>query len=248
MQYQDVNGSRISHGVNQLEVSICKSENGTWPICSSNSLTSLKLESWSRVSCPFLSGSFKNLTVLYLRRATITTLEPFSGFQTLEKLTLHQCHLLTDSKTLGVHALKLSDLTISGWWFDRYELTTPNLRFFDTVMVSLPVLDTVLIDFSGVCFRRHDEERLFDGLISLFRFLHNGKSLTLFPDTVNILSLFPEKLVNLNSPFCNLKCLNLDLRYDCEDQSSRWSFEMHSKVKAYLLRNSPHHMMTCVVS
>ncbi|KAI3748096.1 hypothetical protein L6452_10966 [Arctium lappa] len=245
----------FSHGVNHLELFIQHCRNNSFPVClhNSDSLKTLTLKTQSYVSFPFLSGSFKNLTVLHLKGAIIENLEPFSsGFPMLEKLVLNDCQF---GRILSVQASKLSDLTIScHGWFDRCELTTPNLRFFEYIgsdfpMLKthdgLPVLETVVIDFHGVCNRVH-EKRMFDDLISLFGALCTAKSLTLFSSIVDLLCLFSEELVNSYSPFRKLKCLNLGLRYllyqNLFERPRRWSIEsveMPAVVKAYLLHKSP---------
>ncbi|XP_024972927.1 F-box/FBD/LRR-repeat protein At2g04230-like [Cynara cardunculus var. scolymus] len=247
----------FSHGVNHLELFIKRFKNDSLPVCeqtSSDSLKTLKLKIHSYVSCPLLSGSFKNLTFLYLKGAIIKNHQPFSGFPMLEKLVLKDCRL---GKVLSVQAPKLCDLTIScRGCFDRCELTTPNLRFFKymgsdfPLLVTrdgLPVLETVVIDYYGVCYD-FEEQRLFDDLISLFWALDNAKSLTIFSTIVDVLNLFPDDLVNRNSPFCKLKCLNLDLKYlgmyeNLFDSllprrrlNMKRSYEL---VKAYLLNKSP---------
>ncbi|XP_024984061.1 putative F-box/LRR-repeat protein At5g02930 [Cynara cardunculus var. scolymus] len=214
----------FSHGINHLELFIQHCRNGSWPVClrtSCDSLRTLKLKSQSYVSCPFLSGSFKNLTVLHLKGTIVENLEPFSGFPMLEKLVLNDCVL---GKILSVQALKLSDLTVScHGCLDHCDFTTPNLRFFEYIGSNfpqlrthdgLPVLETVVIDFHGVCYHVH-EKRMFDDLISLFWALDNAKSLTLFSSIVDLLSLFPEKLEYSTSSKDKVKQERLDgLIYD----------------------------------
>ncbi|KAJ9540304.1 hypothetical protein OSB04_026810 [Centaurea solstitialis] len=197
----------ISHGVNHLTLLIERFENDyNWDVnnclhTSSNSLKTLKLKTQSHTR-PVLSGSFKNLTILYLKRAIIVKdHEPFLlGFPMLEKLVLKDCYL---GKILGVEALKLSDLTISDSCFGRCELTTPNLRFFKyrgsyfqelQTNGGLPALDTVVIDSNGFrnplgkrltiedlvrLVRGHGNTKKIEDLVSLFRGLGNAKSVTL---------------------------------------------------------------------
>ncbi|KAI3699364.1 hypothetical protein L2E82_43624 [Cichorium intybus] len=251
-------------GVKQLEVYVQDASKHTWPVCqlgSFHSLTSLKLQSQSDMNCPFLgpiSGSFKNLTVLYLKRALITDSDSFSGFPVLESLKLFNCHLCmkSESKTLSIHAFRLSDLTISSLKsINCCDLKTPRLRFFDyqgpnfpllRTHEGLPVLETVLIDFHGVCWHKEQQKRMFDDMVSLFCMLHDVKSLTLFSSVVHLLSLFPDELVRQTSPFRELNDLKLDFRYlHCQNlfgsklRSSFEFFEVPSDVTSYLLRNSP---------
>ncbi|XP_076907725.1 putative F-box/FBD/LRR-repeat protein At4g26350, partial [Bidens hawaiensis] len=127
--------------VEELDVNILRTEKqGSWPMIMSHtswdSLKSLRLEScsYTPMGCSYLgprSGSFKNLANLHLREVIITDLDPFSGFPALKKLRLISCHLQTDGNTLNVHALHLSELTISYFYIwdrvNRCNLTTPNL-------------------------------------------------------------------------------------------------------------------------
>ncbi|KAJ9540301.1 hypothetical protein OSB04_026807 [Centaurea solstitialis] len=248
----------FSHGVNHLELSIQCFDSR--PLClhttSFNLLKTLKLKSQSYFSCTFLLGSFKNLTVLHLKGAIIpnNNCEPFLlGFPMLEKLVLKDCCL---GKILCVEALKLSDLTISfHGYFDRCKLTTPNLRFFKYIGSEfprlethdgLPLLDTVVVDFQGLC-ELSEEKRMIDDLISLFRGVGNARSVTLSSRIAHLLCLFEGNLEELDSPFCDLKCLKMDVRYMEQDEklfdthSGRRTqlIEMKTAVKAYLLKRSP---------
>ncbi|KAJ9540300.1 hypothetical protein OSB04_026806 [Centaurea solstitialis] len=183
--------------------------------------------------------------------------KPFSGFPMLEKLVLNDCRL---GGTLSVEATKLSDLTISCHHsiLNRCELTTPNLRFFEFTGSNFPLLQThddlpllekAVIDFDG--FRsRVLEKRNFDDLVTLLGALHNAKSVTLSFSTVDLLGLFSDKLEIVNSPFCGLKYLNLDLRYflgrTIFEEPRRWSFEMPEVVKDYLLHKSREAKFTVI--
>ncbi|KAL4577135.1 hypothetical protein LXL04_013238 [Taraxacum kok-saghyz] len=250
----------FSHGVKHLEAYIYVVNGGeqehTWPGCnflhdtSFESLTSLKLKSGISTNCPFLgpriSKSFTNLTVLHLTRALITDLDPFSGFPVLEKLTLVHCEIKTEAKTLNLHALNLSELSISNYEkFNYCNLTTPKLKFFEYRGCNfLPlfqtnydrdhVLDTMVIG----CGSYHPyRKRMFDNMLALFgTTLGNVKSLTLHWSTVEILSSFQEELMKQRSPFWKLKCLKLDFRHGFIG-SSKSDKAAAADVKAFFLKN-----------
>ncbi|KAI3682392.1 hypothetical protein L1987_82348 [Smallanthus sonchifolius] len=120
----------------------------SWPIglhTSSDSLTRLKLLSGNSANCSFLeprSGSFKNLTNLYLREVIITNLDPFSGFPTLDKLRLDFCPVRTKGNALNVHAPRLSEFAILYYkhYVNRCEFTTPKLRYFEWQGCNFPQL------------------------------------------------------------------------------------------------------------
>ncbi|KAI3830145.1 hypothetical protein L1987_04279 [Smallanthus sonchifolius] len=210
----------FSHGVEELEAKL--QYINSWPIglhTSSDSLTSLKLFSGNSANCSFLeprSGSFKNLTNLYLREVIITNLDPFSGFPALDKLRLDFCPLRTKGNALNVHAPRLSEFAILYYkqYVNRCEFTTPKLRYFEwqgcnfpkLTCGGLPVLETVVIDYNGHC-RQEQERMMFDDLLMLFNPLQNARSLTLFSPVVHLLTQFP---VNGCSPFWKLKRLKLD--------------------------------------
>ncbi|KAJ9540302.1 hypothetical protein OSB04_026808 [Centaurea solstitialis] len=245
----------FSHGVNHLKLSITCFDSR--PFCLHTSsfdlLKTLKIKSQCYFSCtPFLSGSFKNLTVLHLKGSNIMNddCEPFLlGFPMLEKLVLEGCYL---GEILRVEALKLSDLTIScHGYFDRCEceLRTPNLRFFKytgwdfprlETHDGLPVLDTVVIDLEGLC-KLSEEKRRIDDLISLFRGVGNARSVTLSSRIARLLCLFEGNLEELDSPFCDLKCLKMDVRNMEEDEMlfgrrtvrRTQLIQMETAVKAY---------------
>ncbi|KAI3722271.1 hypothetical protein L2E82_33303 [Cichorium intybus] len=221
---------------------------------------------WTSIPVLKLSGygSFKNLTVLYLRRAIITDPEPFLGFPVLEKLTLIYCDISTEGETLRIHARNLSELTISGHSLNCCDLTTPKLRVFRyrgynfpiiRTHESLPVLHTMAVDFNGT-YNHMYEKRTFDDLHSLFCTFGNATSLTLFSSTVEILSSCREELVTRRSPFRNLKGLKLDFRYlmyqNYNDRPRKWpsdeSLQLASDMilNAYLFHNSPNSEVTTI--
>ncbi|KAJ0786508.1 putative leucine-rich repeat domain superfamily, F-box-like domain superfamily [Helianthus annuus] len=109
----------FSHHVEELEAKVVPTmgdhERWNWPIWSSDSLTSLKLQSKYSVSWSILEprsvAAFKNLTNLHLENVRITDLDPFSGFPALDKLRLLRCIYRTDGKILNVRALQLSEFT-----------------------------------------------------------------------------------------------------------------------------------------
>ncbi|MFS7982200.1 putative leucine-rich repeat domain superfamily, F-box-like domain superfamily [Helianthus anomalus] len=112
------------HGVRELEAHIVQTirdhESWTWPIWSSDSLTSFKLRFCNFVvGCPYLEprsgGSFKNLTTLHLQGVIINDLDMFSG------------------KALRVHALQLSEFTFffRNQSVNCCEKMTPKLRYFE---------------------------------------------------------------------------------------------------------------------
>ncbi|KAJ0841161.1 putative leucine-rich repeat domain superfamily [Helianthus annuus] len=234
----------------------------------SDSLTSLKLDSNSNMGCLFLgprSGAFNKLTSLYLKRVIIGDLDPFSGFPALKKLTLVSCNLLqTDgtTNTLNVHAPKLLELTISDYYVNRCQLTTPNLRDFNCQGCNfprlqahqggLPVLDTVVIDFIGSC-RENQRRKTFDDLMMLFNTLHNAKSLTLYSAVVQLMTFFPDELAKRCSPFRELKFLKVDFsRFHCQRlfegdcRSLSELLKVVPSVKSYLLKNSHEAKCTMV--
>ncbi|MFS8014765.1 putative leucine-rich repeat domain superfamily [Helianthus anomalus] len=150
----------FSQGVKEVDVTIKRSrKDKSWPIwvhTTSDSLQSLKLDSNSNMGCSFLGprsgGAFKKLTSLYLKRTDGTT------------------------NTLNVHAPQLLELTISYYYVNyRCQLTTPNLRYFNCRGCNfprlqgggLPVLDTMVIDFTGSC-RENQRRKTFDDLMMLF--------------------------------------------------------------------------------
>ncbi|KAI3722273.1 hypothetical protein L2E82_33305 [Cichorium intybus] len=160
----------------------------------------------SRINCPFLgprSGAFKNLKILHLEGAIITDIDPFSGFLVLEKLTLVDCGISPSGKTLSVHALNLSELTIRcNPGYKCCELTAPKLKFFEyrgyvfpqlRIHEDLSVLETMVIGDNGVCDHSIQEKRTFDDLLSLFCAFPNAKSLKLFSRIVHVLSLFQHE-------------------------------------------------------
>ncbi|XP_023749779.1 F-box/LRR-repeat protein At3g26922-like [Lactuca sativa] len=254
----------FSLGVEQLSVNLQQSRNKTWPvfpvIASFESLKSLTLESQSHMICPYLgpiSRSFKSLTTMHLQHALIKDPDPFSGFPMLESLTLEDCHLCMESeKTLRIHALRLTDLTISSLWnISCCEVTTPRLKFFDykghnfhlllPTHEGLPVLEKVVIDFNGLCYRRQ-EKLMFDDLMAMFYTMKNVKSLTLCSSIVQLLSFFPDELVRRSSPFRELKELKMDFRnllwqnlFERISVRSKETFQVPLDVKTYLLKNSP---------
>ncbi|KAI3793927.1 hypothetical protein L1987_36550 [Smallanthus sonchifolius] len=260
----------FSQGVKELEADIIYSRNNkSWPIwfhTSSDALTSLKLESGSDIGCSFLeprSGSFKNLTKLHLRRAIITDLDPFSGFPSLEKLTLVYCHLQTDGNTLNIYAPQLSELTISYYnqYVNRCELMTPKLRYFEcqgnnfprlkTHQGGLPVLDTAVIGYNGFC-SQNKEKMMFDDLLMLFGSIYNAKSLTVSSSVVHLLTLFTNELVKQCSPFRDLKCLKLDFSsfhyqklFVVPCRPLKEALRLLPGVKGYLLQKS--HDVKCTM-
>ncbi|KAJ0704342.1 putative F-box domain, leucine-rich repeat domain superfamily [Helianthus annuus] len=262
----------FSGGVKELDVSIIRSrKDKSWPILehmTSDSLTSLKLDSNSNMGCSFLgprSGAFNKLTSLYLKRVIIGDLDPFSGFPALKKLTLVSCNLLqTDgtTNTLNVHAPQLLELTISDYYVNRCQLTTPNLRDFNCQGCNfprlqahqggLPVLDTVVIDFIGSC-RENQRRKTFDDLMMLFNSLHSAKSLTLDSAVVQLLTFFPDELAKRCSPFPELKFLKVDFsRFHCQRlfegdcRSLSELLKVVPSVKGYLLKNSHEAKCTMV--
>ncbi|XP_076942333.1 F-box/LRR-repeat protein 13-like [Bidens hawaiensis] len=228
------------HGVQELEVDIDYIK--SWPIglhTSSDSLKSLKFAGYSFFEP--ISGSFKNLTNLHLKRATITDLDPFLGFPALYKLRLDFCFLRTKGKVLNVNAAQLSEFTLLGYsYVKRCEFTTPKLRYFEwrggnfPNMVAheggFPILDTVVIDYNGYWLQGVGR-KMFDNLLMLFNTLHNARSLKVFSPVVHLLTLFP---VNGHSPFRDLKCLELDFSSFCNEDL----FELVSGLKDYLLPKS----------
>lgn len=254
----------FSLGVEQLSVNLQQSRNKTWPVFPVipffESLKSLTLESQSHMICPYLgpiSRSFKSLTTMHLQHALIKDPDPFSGFPMLESLTLEDCHLCMESeKTLRIHALWLTDLTISSLWnISCCEVTTPRLKFFDykghnfhlllPTHEGLPVLEKVVIDFNGLCYRRQ-EKLMFDDLMAMFYTMKNVKSLTLCSSIVQLLSFFPDELVRRSSPFRVLKELKMDFRnllwqnlFERISVRSKETFQVPLDVKTYLLKNSP---------
>ncbi|PWA83607.1 F-box domain, Leucine-rich repeat domain, L domain-like protein [Artemisia annua] len=108
-----------SSNVKHLDVRIKRVRGGIWPIFFHrypDSLKSLKLHSQDDVLCSNLgpgARSFKNLTELYLHKATIHDIDPFSGFRVLNKLTLSRCQVDATS-TLNIHSKHLSELSILG--------------------------------------------------------------------------------------------------------------------------------------
>ncbi|KAL4592077.1 hypothetical protein LXL04_005058 [Taraxacum kok-saghyz] len=243
------------HSVKELEVEICQIyKYHTWPVylktfC--DSLTSLKLQSISEMRCPFLGpiSRLKNLRDLYLKGALITDLESFLGFPMLEKLTLVDCNINTNGKTLSVHGPNLSYLTISDCRNLNYcELTTPKLRFleyqgsdFPHLIIydqGLPVLDTISLNFHP--YGNMQKKRNFDDLISLLYAVRTAKSIRLFSYVLNLMSFFQDELVGGSSPFQNLECLVLYFGDDLE------SFRIASNLKAYFLQNSPDAKFTLI--
>ncbi|XP_076931367.1 F-box/FBD/LRR-repeat protein At5g22700-like [Bidens hawaiensis] len=193
--------------VEELDVSINKArkESG-WPIMSHpscDSLKSLKLQSYKLyIRCSYLglrSGPFKNLASLHLRKAIITDLDPFSGFTALKKLTLVWCFVLTDEKTLNIHAPHLSELTLS------YCVN----QFTAVGDTRSSVLDTVDIRLEG-CYRADQVRIMFEDLMMIFNALCNAKSVTVYPSVIHLLSLFPDELADRCSPFQELKSLKVD--------------------------------------
>lgn len=229
------------------------------PVCihtSSDLLVSMKLDSLEYVEYLFLllesiSASFTNLKVFHLKKAFINSLDTFSEFPVLEKLTLINWRVNTTGKTLIVHSQKLLELTIStNECIYSLALTTSKLIYFEyrgsnyprlkTYEGGLPVLDTVVIDSNGVHIHKLEKRLLFENLLSLFDALYNTKSLTLFSYVVHHLSLFPDELLNRCSPFRELKSLKLDSIY----LQNLNLFEIPLDVKAYLLKYSPHAKFT----
>ncbi|KAL4569036.1 hypothetical protein LXL04_024663 [Taraxacum kok-saghyz] len=247
--------------VEQLEVYVQHSRNQTWPICpltSFDSLKSLKLESQSDMSCPFIgsssTSSFKNLTALHLKRVIITDHDRFTEFPVLESLTLINCHLC-ETKPLSIQALRLTDLTISTLEsINCCELTTPKLKLFDyrganfpllRIHEGVPDLETAVIGFHGYCNKKR-QKLMFDDVLAMFCALRNVKSLTVFSSVVELLGIFPEELGRRRSPFGELKELKMDFRYyfwqnlfDSPCKGSFESFEVPLDVKAFLLHNCP---------
>ncbi|KAJ0764824.1 putative F-box domain, leucine-rich repeat domain superfamily, F-box-like domain superfamily [Helianthus annuus] len=180
------------HGVRELEAHIEQTirdhESWTWPIWSSDSLTSFKVRCNFVVGCPYLelrSGSFKNLTALHLQGVIIKDLDMFSGFQALDKLRLLHCFVKTNGKALHVHAQQLSEFT---FFFRNQnvnccEMMTPKLRYFEwggnslpRLKAHLPVLDTVVIAYNGHCLKER-EKIMFDNLLMMFNTFYTAKSL-----------------------------------------------------------------------
>ncbi|KAL8193534.1 hypothetical protein R6Q57_026669 [Mikania cordata] len=273
----------FSHGVEELEADITRSRACKgWPIrshSSSDSLISLTLRSNYNMGCLFLeprSGSFKNLTSLHLKRVIISDLDPFSGFPALEKLRLAYCTLNTCGYVLNIHAQQLSELIILKYTqhVNCIELKTPKLRCFEYHGVKfprltthdqggLPVLETVVIGYNNGFCPQNQEKIMFDNLLLMFNALCNARSLTIVSSIVRLLSLFPDELVNRCSPFWNLKCLKVDLRFFhyeklfdgtlCSRSGLSGLLELLPGVIAYLLQRSrgakytiicPHGLMT----
>ncbi|XP_076897045.1 F-box/FBD/LRR-repeat protein At2g04230-like [Bidens hawaiensis] len=254
----------FKEGAEELDANIIRARKDTsWPNMSHaswDSLKSLKLGSLEPMCCSFFvgprSGSFKNLTSLHLKRVIITDLDPFSGFPALKKLKLVCCHLQTDGNTLSVHALHLLELTIVYYnkYVNRCNLTTPNLEYFEfrgnnfprfEITLGLPVLDTVIIEYNGLC-PKLKERTLFDDLMMVFKVLCNVKSLTIYSSVVLLLSLFLKELENRCSPFRDLKTLEVDFSlfyqqklFEGDCKSLGEAFRDVFDVKRYLLRKSP---------
>ncbi|KAI7727319.1 hypothetical protein M8C21_027591 [Ambrosia artemisiifolia] len=220
----------FEHRVEELEASVVptlyKHESWFWPIWSSDSLTSLKLQSKYAVGCPFMeqpkSGSFKNLTILHLEWVIIRDLDPFSGFPALAKLRLVRCSLETNGTALNVHAPQLSEFTFVYHSQDvgHCEFTTPKLKYFKwkgsgfpRLQAHLPVLDTVVINYNGRS-GINQEKTMFDNLLMMFDTLYAAKSLTLSAHLVRLLALFPVANGG-SSPFRDLKFLKLDFKLTC---------------------------------
>ncbi|KAI3830151.1 hypothetical protein L1987_04285 [Smallanthus sonchifolius] len=250
------------HGVEELEANIVHTidnhESWTWPIWSSDSLTSLKLRSQYIVGCSFLeprsAGSFKNLTNLHLECAIIRDLDPFSGFPALDKLRLVHCYLETNGNALNVIAPQLSEFTFFYYHQDvnRCEFTTPKLKYFKwggdglpRLKAHLPVLDTAVINYNGHCYKEQ-EKIMFDNLLMMFNTLYAAKSLMVYASIVHLLTLFP---VNGCSPFRDLKCLKLDFSsrhlYNVSRLFMSETLKLVPCVKDYLLHKS--HDANCTI-
>ncbi|XP_076912369.1 putative F-box/FBD/LRR-repeat protein At1g78760 [Bidens hawaiensis] len=262
--------------VEELDVSIKETRKETgWPMIMSHtscdSLKSMKLQSYTYIACSYLgprSGSFKNLASLHLRKAIITDLDPFSGFPALKKLKLVFCQLQTDDNTLNVHAPHLSELTISYYevYSDhlanlRCNVATLNLKYFEfrgsefprfEITRGRPVIDTVIIEYSGYC-KIPQHKKLFDDLMIFFNVLRHVKSLTVYSSVVQILSSFPDELANPRLPFRDLKSLKVDLSFfyrqklfegNCISLSEALRHVSH--VKGYLLQKSPDAKYTMI--
>ncbi|XP_023738597.1 putative F-box/LRR-repeat protein At5g02930 [Lactuca sativa] len=245
----------FSHGVKQLEASIVFGGNIAWPLSVCDSLRSLKLVSWSdRIKCPFLQGStsFKNLTVIYLKGALITDVEPFSGFPMLESLTLLSCGLCNSNKTLRIHNLRLWHLIISTG-MSCMKLETPRLRFLKYRGYDFPkheglsVLETLVIGYWGFYNRKHiykrQEKRVLEDLLFFFSGLHNVKSLTLYSPIALLLNFYPDELMKRSSPFRVLKNVKMEFPVHCgraldvcDDSCKESAFKC---VKDYLLQHVP---------
>ncbi|KAL4577186.1 hypothetical protein LXL04_013290 [Taraxacum kok-saghyz] len=250
----------LTHSVQELKVEIDIAEDFSWPICldvPSDSVTSLVLTSTMyNIGCPFLgSGSFKNLISLHLDGPIITDLESFTGFQSLESLTLLNYQIKTEGKILRVKAPNLATLVISSHYnesFNCCELTTPNLKIFAyegsefpriQTHEALSVFDTLAIGFRGM--DRMNEKRKFDDLMALFCVFHNARFVPLFFPMIALLTFYEDEMVKRISPFEKLNHLLLHFKGHqgwSADECSR----IASNLKDYFLHNSPDAKFTMV--
>ncbi|KAI3793926.1 hypothetical protein L1987_36549 [Smallanthus sonchifolius] len=126
---------------------------------------------------------------------------------------------------------------------------TPKLRYFEcrgfnfprltTRQGGLPVLDTLVVDYTGYCSQKKDKKTV-DDLLMLFSSFYNAKSLTVFSSVFHLLSFFPDELVNRGSPFGDLKCLKMDFSlFLTQSPLSDEFWKFLPVVKAYLLQKSP---------
>lgn len=243
----------FSHSVKHVDVSINATRKEEWPVhrsASSDALLSLKLTSMSNTRCLFLEpeilgfGSFKNLTVLYLKEAIITDSGSFSQFPELNKLTLAGCHLSTKNKMLNVQGQKLSELTVScSESISCIELITPKLKLFEYKGINFPVLkkhdtlavlETVAIDFQGT---RHDlyKRRMFEDFFVFCKAVANAKSLTMLSPIVYLLYVRRDEAKH-RLPFRYLEFAKLDFG----KPGSRDLFDNSVIVKGYSLKKSPY--------
>lgn len=210
------------------------------------SLTTLKL---SHISTETTSFDVVSLKQLYLYDCRFECgveelLDPFEGCVNLTCLSLHRCNYYGGFETFRIFAPQLTNLSISWMRIDEVfdsdcviELSTPKLQYFtycDTDLydfsaeVDLPCVEEVDIDVW--CLNKDTDLLL--RMIELFEMMESAEFVTLSPDMIDVMSMFPDILDGRSSPFTRMQ--NFELNRDTPS-----SFVVPPNVMTYLFAGSP---------
>ncbi|KAL1543859.1 putative F-box/LRR-repeat protein [Salvia divinorum] len=211
----------INHGVLSLRLRANYYNDG--PVFfASKRLRELELRKFSHTSYFPERFSFPHLKTLYLERYEFTgdctiSVEPFSGFPELEKLTLRWCKV----SGLVVKAPRLRFLEIiddtDSWNFHQEmrmgEISAPLLTYFsyegyfafECSKVNLPMLEQVYFDI----FKRMNVEGMHLKCVRMLQQFGNATTVALTLDTLKVLELDDNFIERSPSPFPYMKCLKL---------------------------------------
>ncbi|RDX97661.1 F-box protein, partial [Mucuna pruriens] len=215
------------------------------------SLTSLKLADISAEIAATMFD-FASLEQLYLLDCHFECgsgelLDLFRGCINLRCLFLHDCQFYGKIKRFEIFAPSLTHLSLSRMRIDEVfdsdcvvELFTPKLQSFsyrDSDLYDFSIkLDLSLVEKVDIvvdCLTLTMDPDFSLRLIEFFEVMGSAKFVSLSPDIIEVLSMFPDLLIDRSSPFTRMQTFELNM-----DRPSS-SYVIPTNVMDYLFGGSP---------